>query len=544
MPFIAKDATDVSTAYNKDIGGATLAGALTPGGPAAVRTTPDQLRVAGELYTGNAPTTTTMVTSEDTAPALNAVRETAGKLPYDITRDQAAAEAKAKAEAAAAPFGSDTRAHAAAIVAAYEAKLARNETPLPGEAEQARQAREILARENTLVTPDKSKVQTFNDKTGKWEAGDAGAPAAESSAYADATGQDPTEIRHLDEVSARIHDDPTYKPSTLSYTDYDSMFTNQYLSPKAIQDTGPNKEPVIRWLYRTKPASVLTPAQVQARMQGLPLPPAEPLKLLPPPDPNAAGTPAVNATGSAAAAAGMPPSVVTQVIGPPPKVVMTAEQMRDAKLAPQLLNAFSEILKTDPADLPGPFWQVWANPSNDPSTIQTYIEQMADPAARRYAQALNQFALNLYSLSGAAFPGGEKPQNIRTFVMSQADNLDPQTRANKVKAMANLVNSMHLAAFWNDDARRHAFQQDALKLGIKLSDRDVAPIQDDPYAAPAAGATDPAATAAPTTFSDGKPLTPMPQGLGIDPANWPNFDEQGRADAYQLEKMLKAKGAP
>jgi hypothetical protein len=191
-------------------------------------------------------------------------------------------------------------------------------------------------------------------------------------------------------------------------------------------------------------------------------------------------------------------------------------QAKDARLVPLLIAAFSHIKAFPPEQLPNAFWQVWSNPSSaSPGTLETLISQMAPGPAKQYAQMLNQFTLNHYLLSGAAFPGAERPENVKTFVPNAGD--DAGTRAQKIEAMAQLINGIHLNAYSTDPVRRHQIQQDAHDIyDVNLHDRDIAPKQHDPHAAD---------TAVPAT--EIPPMTPDAKAARITQQEWNNMDPAG-----------------
>jgi hypothetical protein len=546
-PYIAKDASDLSTGYGKDLGNEALASGLTPGGPAAVNLTPDRMRLAATL-TGQMPTTSTMITSGDTAPAVNAVREAAGKLPYDVALEQAKAEAKAQADLAANPLGTSGVGPAAVHLAALKAKAPGSLTP--EEQQLIPMLETIVAKETSVSQPEKSTMQTYDPVTKTWKSSGGGAPAAPSSVYNKGTGGDAIERGHLDDISAQIVANPAFVPTQLQLNDYETAYTNQILTPRSV-DTGAKDEvgnPVFRMAMPVKPAGMLTPAQVRARMLGQPITAADPAP--------APATPAdgglapsvggITPTGVAVAAPGAVPAeavpadtgavttganglpVVTQQVGKRQEYVGTADQNRDKTLVPVLTAAYAHIRDTPPGDIPNAFWQVWGNPTNDPSTIETWIEQNAPPSSRRYLQALNQFTLNLYLLSGAAFPGGEKPQNIRTFAMSQADNADPQTRANKLQAMVFLLNGIQNNAFAGDPEGRHKAQVDGLKrFGVQFDDSLYPP---DPV--------DPAASQV-TAPTGGPNKLILPPGVPVPP-NWGHYTPAAAARYLQNHPPTQA----
>jgi hypothetical protein len=529
-PYLAKDATDLSSAYFRDVGGSSLASGLTPGGPAAVGRTPDQMRLASTLYTGNAPTATTMMTSGDTAPALNATREAAGKLPYDVALEQAKAEAKAQADAAANPAGTAGAGPAAAHLAALKAKPPGSLTP--EEQQLIPLLQSIVDKELSIALPEKSTLQTFGPDGVKQTAGPSAAAAG--SIYNRGSGDPAIERGHLDTVSAAMASDPNWRPTRQEYADYETAYNNQMLVPKAV-DTGkknPDGTPAFALAQPVKPESMYFPDQVKARMLGLPDPRAIPTTVpavVTPPAPAGVTPPTPAVPAAAAPAAGAPavamgpngplPTVVEQPLpGTPPEYVGSQGQMADRMILSNIAIALAHIKSFPPQDLPSAFWQVWANPSSDPSTLETTIEQMAPGPARRYAQMLNQYALNLYRLSGAAFPGGERPQNIRTFIPSLADIQDPQTYANKIEAATNEVQGIMWNAYVGDPTRRHLFQQQMAdpRYSLKLDDNPVAPIQD-------TALTKPAQAAAPAPAAN---LPPMPANLveaGGKPELWPTY---------------------
>jgi len=569
--YLAKDATDVESAYGKSIGQETLTAGLTPGGPAAV--TPDQLRLGSTLYTGNAPTTTTMMTSGDTAPGIFANQDAAAKelakanVPETkvvngvLVRGTPAGGAYAPvAGAPQRPLGEAEMALARQEAARIEAKPREQWTP--EEAALYPKLKDEIAKADQVALPDKTRLLERTPSGGVQDVPGSQAPAGEAKSFG-STGIEADYNTNLLRLNAKLRSGQPLNPDEQDL--YGASYSGLAKDHWEQRDTVNGQA---KWVFVKGVVSgrFPDPSQIGAdgRLVGAGPAPAAAQQLVP-------GTNNVLADPAAAAAVAPtltpPPTTGPQVV--PAKTApdgtqapitagdviqgfdeikpMSEGAQKDARLVPLLMIAYSHMRDFPPEDLPNAFWQVWTDPGDDPSVAQAYIAQLAPGPVKQYAQMMNQFSLNLYLLSGAAFPQSERGRNLKVFVPTLGDNAG--TRAQKFEAMANLINSIQNSAWQTDPDRRHLFQKQAHDLyNVDLNDNPVAPKQYDPYSASTGGEgsvpADTGGRAAPTTFSDGKPLTRVPEGVGIDPADWPNFDEQGRTDAYQLEQALKAKGAP
>ena len=165
------------------------------------------------------------------------------------------------------------------------------------------------------------------------------------------------------------------------------------------------------------------------------------------------------------------PKLVT--VGPPPK--MDSDQEKALELATAMTRAHAFMLKTPPADLPGPV-QAWlANPQSDPTFVNNWLATNATtPEVREYMQEANAFAApELYRISGAAFGGAEYPRILRTLIPMLGDS--PRSRKEKLQMQADFINHMINYAYTGNPAGVQQARADAAKIGTSLGEGMFAP---------------------------------------------------------------------
>jgi hypothetical protein len=534
----------VASGVNKNYGGAILSGAA--GNPAIVK--PDTLRLASTLYTGSAPTTSTVMVSGDNAGVDAKARE-------DILTE------RAKPAAAPAhfkdPSGNEVQwdPQSQGWIKAPGTGVAPAEAPTHFKDPAGNELQWDPASQkwikapgadaapaavpDTFTGPDgKTYAKVLDPTTGKLVAQlveGAGAapvkpvqldeksfiPNADGTGYVTPKTDRPLITEEVPDPGSEkgrgkiIRDvmalasqpvDPL-RPNSITQQqalDYDLAFTTNYGAKTAIEKINGIEHPVRTWA--DIPAGLKSPAEIY-KLAGVPIPQQTPTRGQP------AGAPAGTAGQPASPPAGagprpLPtPSTLTggnYDIGPglsePEPKTPTASQAAEQRYLVMAKSSNDTLSKITPRTMPSGLDISLARTGGDPGAVNSLIGSLSSQGARDYAQAASAF-IEAYArpATGATI----SPKDYQNFYASMIPI--PTDNAHRLKVKAQLREDLiqsYVAGGFPDAASRDAWLAD-----WKAKHDDTGPSGTPP--------------------SGGKaPPSSAPQGA---PPEWDHLSERGKA---------------
>ena len=525
-----------------------LSGGLVPG------STPDAntQRVAGGLYTGTAPSTSTVWSPGDTAGVDADARgkilqdrakppepKMFGDMPYLINPDGSIRPAQGFVPKP------DYRDLNGGIV-----QLGPNgATPVPGAAPQPKlPERQMIGDVLHERQPDGSWLPVKGPS----------ATVSEPGAFAGQSGVEAVALKTVANTSVKLQDE-NYKPSPQEALDYAASYNHLYEQPKQTFENfpgdpnDPNNPPGMRLVtsYPKPPAGALTPAQVFARVPRFVMPggaaaapplagpPAAPAPSLAPSGPQTVPAPVQPPAGpaptpSSTSPADTPdaplqpirkgevnvaPDMDRQVTNLTPDGRVTIqrltaggarpasqEQLKDRMYAGRMLLSSAFLDKMNPSDVPDALTAQIVDPLNK-NILAGWVKAGMPSDVRRFVIARTGFQTGaMRADSGAAIGATEFSQNDAERSPQPGDG--PVDLADKTEHRHQAMRDMAKSAYTGDPEGLKAFYEEAKRRGIDLTEK--------PTSLPRSAT--PAVT----------PPDARPAPKGVDPEDWKYFDKPAR----------------
>ncbi len=480
------NSTQVIEALGKGEGLGALSGGLVPG----AKVDPDTQRVAGGLYTGTAPSETTVWSPGDTAgvdaaarkdiavaaakPKEPNVKEFAGQ-PYIINADGSLAKAPGftpqptyrdvNGGVITLGQGPDGRPIATPVQGA-EPQPKAPERQMIGDVLHERQPdgswRPVQGPAAPLAkAPERQVVDGVvyerDPLSGKWAPATGIAPPAPKGAFGDS--ESGTEKNIVEAITARLRD-PNYTPTPDEAQRFAIAHTSLY-GPKDTVTYDDKGNPRVATVWPDVPGYVHTPEDVFSRAHMPPPPPGrqrptDPQAAAPPPvsSPAPSGPPLAGPTAQTAPApaptpqgppappAAAPAGPTTRPVGP--RVVVTSlgepvppppseDENKARQFAPQLAQSSADLDKLKPEDLPSSWGFNRVMRPGDTLTDELLRNYTTAPSTKKFGQAATQYMTShLYRVSGAQISEPEFNRGMQAFIPQPGDDqpeLDRKTRA-------------------------------------------------------------------------------------------------------------------
>jgi hypothetical protein len=443
------NAAQVIEALGKGEGLGALSGGLVPG----AKPDPNVQRVAGGLYTGSAPTTSTVWSPGDTAGQ----QAEAGK-------DIAVAAAKPK-EPNVKEFGGQPYIINAdgslAAAPGYKAPPAYRDTGggivTLGQGPDGRPvATPVAGAEPTPKAPERQMIGDVlheRQPDGSWRPVPGPAAPAPKSAFGDS--ESGTEKSIIEAIAARLRD-PGYTPTPDEAQRFAIAHTSLY-GPKDTVTYDDKGNPRVATVWPDVPGYMPAPEDVFARAH---MPPPSPGRQRPAAGPAGSQAPAPALTAqtptgpqapapaltaqtppAAVAAASAPAGPTTRPVGP--RVVVTSlgepvppppseDENKARQFAPQLAQSSADLDKLKPEDLPTSWGFKQVMQPGDTLTDELFRNYTTTPSTKKFGQAATQYMTShLYRVSGAQINESEFARGLQAFIPQPGDDqpaLDRKTR--------------------------------------------------------------------------------------------------------------------
>lgn len=453
--------TQVAEGVGKDYGGVILASAAS--NPAIV--SPDSLRLASLLYSGNAPTTSTVITSGDYAGVDAAAREKIlteqGKPKTPILRDiNGGLVSVDPTGAVATPVqGAEPQPKAPERQVVDGAVWERDPVtgkwaPAPG----------IAPAPPKIINVGKNETPMIQNPDGSLSPAPGAPTKPETGPYGDISSVSGVDNQIVNTVANKLANNQPITPDEART--YDQSWNNLFGAKTEIQIINGARTPVT--IQSSVPARFPNPDQIYTKA-GV-APPSLPVQSSAPPVQSSA--PPVQ--GGAPPVQNASPVVVGTPLEKPAPKPLTAEQEKARTYLVMGSQANDILTKLDPKTVPSGL-DIWlAQTGGAPGPISSVVGSLASDQAKQYAGAASAF-IEAYArpATGATI----SPKDYQNFYSAMIPlPTDPKSEIDrKTRLRANLVKVWESGGF-PDDASRDAWLADQVRADSSKSSAS-APVQ-------------------------------------------------------------------